>query len=370
MGVLSSAVDRLLHTTARRTVRQPAPAAARLHRSAPVVDLVVGTALFRPSLLASGGRGHVDLARLEAGGVNVVGLTLATRFPNLRGTLSGPHFRSLGMPARALQTNMATLEWLIDRIEEWSAASGGRLRLLRSRADLDEALRPAGPVGIFLGVQGAHALDGKLANLERLRARGVRMLAPAHVMDNAFVGSGTGRRRGGLSGPGRELIAELERQRIIVDLAHMSPAGIEQSLERVTRPPALSHAGLLRTNERASHWRRYSPATRNVPDWAVRGVGQANGVVGLVLSSELLGGDSIGRAAAAFDAALELAGESGVAIGSDMDGGLRMIVDSAGLPLLTDGLLSAGLPAATVRAVLGGNALRLLADTFERPERR
>lgn len=365
MGLLSSTVDRLLHTTARLPARPPAQAALELQRSAPVVDLVVGTALFRPSLIEGGGRGHVDLARLKAGGVNVVGLTLATRFPNLRGTLSGVHFRSLGMPSSALETNMAIIEWLIGRIEEWCAGSGGALRLVRTRADLDSAFSPAGPLGIFIGVQGAHALDGKLANVERLRAGGVRMLALAHVMDNAFVGSGTGRRAGGLSGRGRELIAELERQRIIVDLAHMSPAGIEASLAQVTRPPALSHAGLLRSSSRARRFRRYSPATRNVPDWAVRGVGQAGGVVGLVLSTELLGGESIEHAVAAFSAALELAGEKGVAIGSDMDGGLRMIVDSAGLPLLTDGLLSAGWPTPTVQAVLGGNALRLLAGTFD-----
>ncbi|HUG48999.1 MAG TPA: membrane dipeptidase, partial [Candidatus Limnocylindria bacterium] len=110
-----------------------------------------------------------------------------------------------------------------------------------------------------------------------------------------------------------------------------------------------------------SRWSPFSPATRNVPDWAVREVGQAGGVVGVVLSTQLLGGSTIAQAVRVFDSALELAGEGGVAIGSDMDGGLRMLVDAAGLPLLTDGLLRVGLPPATVRRVLGGNALRMLA---------
>ncbi|HUG47537.1 MAG TPA: membrane dipeptidase, partial [Candidatus Limnocylindria bacterium] len=301
MGLISGSVDRLLHGTALTSDAYGAagPAARELHRSGPVVDLVVGTALFRSSLLSATPRGHVDLPRLRAAGVQLVGLTLATRFPDLRGTLSRFHFRSLGMPPEALRSGMATLEWLIGRVDSWCAASDGALRLLPTRQALQAWLAQpaeARPVGVFLGVQGAHALDGELANVQRLRERGVRMLALAHVMDNAFVGSGTGRRRRGLSASGRELIAELERQDVLVDLAHMSQTGLRASLAAVSRPPMLSHTGLLRHSNSRSRWSPFSPATRNVPDWAVREVGQAGGVVGVVLSTQLLGGSTIAQA--------------------------------------------------------------------------
>ena len=65
-------------------------------------------------------------------------------------------------------------------------------------------------------------------------------------MDNDVVGSGTGRRAGGLTVFGREVIAELESQGVIVDLAHMSAPGIEQTLPLLTRPFTLSHGALLR----------------------------------------------------------------------------------------------------------------------------
>lgn len=365
MGLLSVAVERLLHTTALPSDAPVPPRARQLHAGTPVVDLVVGSGLFRRSLLDTSGRGHVDLGRLRQGGVNVIGLTIATRYPDLRGTLSRHHFRSLGAPADALHSNMALAEWLIGRVDGWTAASGGAVRLIRSRADLATCLRPGGPVGVFLGVQGGHVLDGETANLARLRERGVRMLAPAHVMDNALVGSGTGRRRGGLSGFGREVVDELERQRMLVDLAHMSLAGMEETLRLVTRPPVLSHTGLLSCSARSSRWRRYTPATRNVPDRLVRLVAAAGGLTGICLSTQLLGGASLEQAVAVFRHATAVAGAAGVGIGSDMDGGLRMLVDAAGLPRLSAAMLAAGTEEGELRAVLGGNALRLLEATFE-----
>jgi membrane dipeptidase len=360
MGVLSSAVDRLLHTAAPDRAPPPSPDALALHAATPVVDLVVGTALFRATLIGPARGGHVDLPRLRAGGVDVIGLTIATRFPDLRGTLSRFHFRSLGATRAALASNMALAEWLIERIHRWCAASAGQLRLLTSRADLQPCLGRDGPIGVFVGVQGAHVLDGRLDGLERLRSLGVRMFAPAHVMDNRYVSSGTGRLRGGLTTAGIDLIGELERLALLVDLAHMSTAGIDHALDIVGRPPVLSHTGLTARARAGSRWRRYSPATRNVPDWVVQEVAAAGGVTGIVLASRLLGGDTPADAAVTFKRAVELGGARGVAIGSDMDGGLRMVIDAAGLPRLTGELLASGLEPTVVRGILGGNALRLL----------
>lgn len=325
-----------------------------------MVDLVVGTALFRDTFAGPSGRGLVDLPRLRAAGVNVVGLTLATRFPDLRGSLSRWHFRSLGMPPSALRSNMATAERLIGRIARWCDQSAGQLVVVRSAAELQQCLAPGAPVGVLIGVQGGHVLDGRAANVERLHQLGVRMFAPAHVMDNALVGSGTGRRAGGLTDHGREVIAALEERAIVVDLAHMSLRGVADALAVVRRPFALSHTGLTELAGERSRWRRYSPATRNIPASVARDVGQAGGIVGIVLSTELLGGSTVDHAVAAIRLALESAGEGNVAIGSDMDGALRMVIDVEGFPALTDALLSAGLPSSVVEGVIGGNAVRLL----------
>lgn len=371
LGVMPRAVDRLLHGTELPSPNGLDPDAAALHASVPVVDLLVGTALFRSSFLVRRRHGHVDLPRLREGGVDLVGFTIATRHPDLRGTLSNWHFWAQGVPQSMLGSNMAIASWVLERIESWIGRSGGRLMLARSAGDLAAVSAPRDRLGIgpkwaFVGIQGGHLLDGDVANVEALFGRGVRMFAPAHVMDNALVGSNTGRKGDGLSGFGREVVAELERLGIVVDLAHMSTAGIQDTLPLLRRPFLLSHTGFTRLSNRRSRipGRRFTPGNRNLPDREALMVAEAGGVIGVTLSSLLLGGRDLDAVERSVDAALELAGPEGVALGSDMDGGLRMVCDAAGLPYVTARLLATGQDRATVAGFLGGNALRVLSSVW------
>lgn len=292
--------------------------------------------------------------------MNVIGLTIATRWPNLRGTLSNWHFRSLGLPAPALDSNMAIAQWQIAKIERWCSQSDGKLVVIRSAADLEKCLTVGGPIGIVLGVQGGHALDGDVANVGCLKALGVRLFALAHVMDNAAVGSSTGRSTAGLSDYGREVIGEVEAQSIIVDLAHMSLAGISEALPLLHRPFVLSHTGLTEIAGSMSRFRAYSPGTRNIPASLAREIGRAGGLAGMILATQLLGGSRLSDAVATIRLAVESAGAHHVAIGSDMDGALKTVIDVEGLPALTDALLESGLAQSTVEGVLGRNAINLL----------
>lgn len=324
-----------------------------------MVDLLVGSALFRDSFV-NGGRGHVDLPRLRSVGVKLVGLTVATRWPNLRGTLSGWHFRSLGMPAATTRSDMAMAQWLIGRINLWCEQSGGGLVIVRSQADLERCLAPGGPIGILLGIQGGQVLEGDLANIARLRTAGVRIFAPAHVMDNALVGSGTGRLAGGLTDYGREAITELQAQSITVDLAHMSRTGIEAALPHLRRPFVLSHTGLTDVAGSTSRFRRFSAATRNIPATLAAEIGAAGGLLGIALSTQLLGGSSLAAAVQTLRGAIDAAGAGRVGIGSDMDGALKMLIDVEGLPALASVLLTSGMDTQTVGDVMGANAARVL----------
>ena len=364
-------VDRLADRALNRvSVRPPyhfPPEVAALHRELPVVDLLVATPLFRRDVLARRRTGHVDLPRLVEAGVRLVGFSLATRFPDRRGTLSAPHFWSLGLPRSALRRDMAIAHALIGRIERWEGDSGGRLRLVRTSADLDRLASEPGVVGAFIGVQGGHVLEGRLENVAALHARGVRMLALSHVMDNELAGSNTGRRRGGLTGFGREVVGELERVGIVVDLAHASPAAIREAVPLLRRPFFVSHTGFRRLSGRRSRILRYSPATRNLSDEDARLVAEAGGVIGITCSSLLLGGDGVHDVIRAFRHAAELVGVEHVALGSDFDGALRMVFDVTGLPLLTEGLLRAGFDRADLGLMLGGNALRVLRAVMVAP---
>lgn len=325
------------------------------------MDLLVGSPLFRDHFVRGGARGHFDLPRARAIGVNVVGLTVATSWPDVRGSLSHWHFRSLGMPRSVASSRMAIAEWLIGRIEQWSAEATGKLLIIRTADDLDRCVAPDGPLGVVLGVQGGHVLEGDLRNVRRLRDLGVRMLAPAHVMDNDAVGSGTGATARGLTEFGRELVAELEAQAIAVDLAHMSVLGIRDALSLLRRPFLVSHTGVSSADGAGRRGiRRYSAQTRNVPFELAREIGTRGGLVGVVLATQLLGGVTLRHATRMFRRAIDACGETNVALGSDMDGALRMVVDVQGLPALADALLESGLSEATVSRVLGGNAVGFL----------
>jgi len=327
--------------------------------NAPAVDLLVGSVLFRDAFL-SGGRGHADLPRLSATGYRVVGLTVATTWPDVEGSLSRWHFRSLGLPSSAVRSPFAVARWLIGRIEHLCAASDGKLVVIRTSNDLDLCLADGGPVGILLGVQGGHVLEGDLPNVGRLRELGVRMFAPAHVMDNDVVGSGTGKRAAGVTDFGHAVIQELEAQALIVDLAHMSLPGIEAVLPTLTRPFLLSHGAIRDETARPGRLRRYGAATRNVPASVAREVGARGGLFGVVLATQLLGGSTLADAVGMIRRALDAAGDKNVALGSDMDGALRMLIDVEGMPALVDALLASGLEEAVVAGYVGANAVRFL----------
>jgi microsomal dipeptidase-like Zn-dependent dipeptidase len=333
------------------------------HESIPVTDLLVGTAIMRTDFLSRRRFGHVDIARAADGGLDLMGLSIATRLPDLRGTLSGPFFWSQGLRPDQLSSPFATANALLDRIDSWIASSSARLRLLRSRVDLEEVGSTPARFA-FIGAQGGHVLDGDIANLERLVDRGVRMLALAHVMDNDLAGSGTGKRRYGLTDYGRDVIAECQRLGVLVDLAHMSDAGIRDCLPLLRPPFVLSHTGFRELSGRTSRWRNYSPATRNVSLDLAREVASAGGVVGVTLSTLLLGAETLDAFGREVELALEACRPESVAIGSDMDGALRMLVDAGGFPLLTAELLRRGIARETVELVMGRNAMRVLREVL------
>jgi microsomal dipeptidase-like Zn-dependent dipeptidase len=389
--VIDRLVDRALNRVVRPGPWPVAPDVTAFHARLTVVDLLVGTALFRRTFLARLDHGHVDLPRARVAGLDVVGFTVATRFNDSRGSLSRPHFLALGLPPAALGDDLAIAEAILDRIDGWVARSDGRLAWWTP----DEPVGPAqrsdtasrrglatgdgdpvagtdggGASGLhalrcFAGIQGGQVVAPDLRRIERLAGRGVRMLGLAHVMDSPLAGSGTGRRAGGLTGLGREAIAEAERVGVLVDLAHASVPAIEDALRVARRPIVISHTGFTALAGRRSRWRRYSPATRNLPDGVVREAGAAGALIGVTLATDLAGGSDLTAIVRSVSHAVELVGPERVAIGSDFDGALRMPFDVRGLPALTGALLAAGFDRSAVAAVMGGNALRVLSATLK-----
>jgi len=339
--------------------------ARALHDSTLVADLHADSLLFRRDLTRRVSRGHVDLPRLREGGVGLQVLGVVTRVysgTNVdRTEASGLDLvRLLG----CLRFRRSCFTGPFGRLEEQAGylagnvERDGRLVWLRERADL-ERLRAArasdpGTIGVLLGVEGAHALEGEPENLERAFALGVRMLGLAHFFDNPYTGSAHGVEQGGLSDLGRQTLARMEALGIAVDLAHLSPAGIDETLALATKPVVVSHGGAKGTCDNA----------RTLSDRHLRAIAANGGVVGIGYWETAVCGTAPADVARAIRYVADLVGDAHVALGSDYDGSTTVGFDTGQLPALTQALLDAGFDDDAVRRILGGNVLRVLAATL------
>jgi microsomal dipeptidase-like Zn-dependent dipeptidase len=228
---------------------------------------------------------------------------------------------------------------------------------VRSRADLQalsQRRRGAPVVGGWLGLEGAHALEGDLARLDALYEAGFRMVAPTHFFDNEWAGSAHGRAKGGLTAQGRALVRALEQRRLLLDLAHASPATIDDALALATRPVVVSHTGVRGTCDNR----------RNLSDAHVRAIAATGGVIGIGFWDTAVCGTSPEVIARAVVYTMGIAGADHVALGSDFDGAITAPFDAAGIAQVTDALLRAGLTEDQAAKVMGGNVQRLLASAL------
>jgi len=339
------------------------PAARDLHRSSFVADLHADSLLWNRDLARRSRVGQVDLPRLREGNVALQVFTIVTRFPASAG-LEGTDPRWPDLITLLGLTNgwpVSTWTHLADRALFQAgklaalAARDRRLVIIRSRADLErlvaERTRDPRWVGAILGIEGAHALD-RAAALDELFAAGVRLIGLAHFFDNNFAGSAHGRVKGGLTPRGRDLVREMERRGIVVDLTHSSAATIRDVLAIAHKPPLVSHTGLLATCD--------SP--RNLTDRQILDVAAAGGLIGIGDWPAAVCGDSAAAVARVIHHAVAVVGDEHVALGSDFDGAVTTPFDASRLDALTEAMLEDGLSPETVRKVLGGNVLRVLRD--------
>ena len=216
------------------------------------------------------------------------------------------------------------------------------------------AAKAAGKIAVLSGIEGGHALDGKVEAIEMFARRGVRYLGPLHLWPNALGGtSRQPKREDGLTGLGRDVIRECERCGVIVDLAHINRRGFFEALELATRPPMVTHTGV---NGVHRSW-------RNLDDEQIRAIADRGGCVGIIFARQFLGGATIDAVVDHIRHLLDVAGEDLPALGSDFDGFVvppEGLEDIAAMPNLTVALSRRGIPTRVIEKILGHNVLRVL----------
>lgn len=353
-----------------RTVAGDAPAATEaahaLHRTLLVADLHSDALLWNRNLLRRSSWGHVDVPRLIEGRVGLQAFTVVTKAPrgmNIESNSGDSDnitvLAVLGRwPPRTWGDLTERALWQAEKLHRAAARSDGRFAVIRSATDLRLYLsgRDTDPevTAGFLGLEGAHALAGEIGSLDRLFGAGFRMLGLTHFFDNEVGGSAHGIDRGGLTPFGREVVARAEELGMLIDLAHASPALIDDVLSVATRPVVVSHTGVRGTCDNR----------RNLDDGRLSAVAATGGVVGIGLWETALCGTGPEDWARAVDHAVAVAGVDHVALGSDWDGAVTAILDAAHVVRLTDALLGRGFGEVEVRKVMGGNVVRLLLEAL------
>jgi membrane dipeptidase len=316
-------------------------AAVDLHADTPKLMHKVGYDLgqrHEPPLPGARYVGHVDLPRLREG-------KMAGQF---FGLWTFPYPRA-GC-AQSVHDQLDALDEQIARLPE-------QVGWCKSADDL-VAARASGRLAAFAGIEGGHALEGRLGNVETFARRGVRYLGLLHFSANDLgrPALGVGRKdTEGLTPFGREVVVEANRCGVMVDLAHINRKGFFEALALSSTPSIVSHTGVAGVNR---HW-------RNIDDEQLRAVADRGGVVGIIFAPRYLGADGIDAVCAHVLHTVAVAGEDVVALGSDYDGMVkppRGLEDISAMPRLTAALLAKGMSRAAVRKLLGENVLRVLGD--------
>ncbi len=350
---------------------EPLPAvradATKLHATLQIADLHGDTLLWKRDLLDKAARGHIDLPRLEAGNVALQIFSSVSKTPRGQNYDSNSadtdNITLLAIaqlqPVRTWFSVHERSMWHGQRLEAAAKASDGRLMLVRRAADIDRLLaaRAAGkPVtGAFYSVEGLQNLEGKAENLDRLYSVGMRMAGLVHFFDNELGGSMHGQAKGGLTPFGRKMIRAMEARGIIVDIAHSSHKSVAEILAVARRPVVSSHGGV----------QAVCGVNRNLSDTEIRGVAATGGIIGIGYWDGALCSTDPVKIAQSIKHVRDLVGSGHVALGSDFDGAVTTRFDASQIVQVTQALIDIGFTEAEIRAVMGGNALRIIKQGIE-----
>ncbi len=361
------------------------PAARRLARDAVIVD----THIDAPTELLKEWRDlsvaqprEFDFPKARAGGLDVAFMSIYT---------------SPGQDDDGKAYEVANR--MIDAVEKLANENPDKFALLRSPRDV-EALRLLGLVLLPLGMENGAPIGGDLAKLKYFHGRGVRYITLAHSANNRIADSSYAAEKKwkGLSPFGREVVAEMNRLGMIVDVSHLSDDAVAQAVDLSRTPVMATH----------SAFRHFTPGfERNLSDDLAKAIAAKGGVIQIpfgnafvdpasaaktqayfVAYAEYERARSAGRTTqtvAEFDAewdrdhpplpvkidavldqidyGVKLVGIEHIGIGSDFDGvsgalpaGLKTVAD---YPNLIAGLQARGYSDADIRRILGENALRV-----------
>jgi membrane dipeptidase len=380
-----------------RPVDQISEKARKLHYRAIVVDthddttgpMLTGDEGF--DLARRNARGHIDIPRMREGGLDAIFFSIY-----IPATVTGPEAIK-----RALR--------LIDTVHQHARRLPNDLLLATTAADVRRAHKE-GRIAALMGMEGGHMIDDDLAALRMYARLGVRYLTLTHSRKTNWAGSSGEAENTGLTDFGKQVVRELNRQGVMVDISHVSDQTFWDALETSVAPMIASH----------SSCRAIGNAPRNMTDEMIQALARKGGVIQITFvdsfisqelrdAQEAVREETRARIEAAqkdcaendtpcrrnaarrvreefaprmpvvswekiiehIDHAVKLVGPDHVGLGSDFDGATmpQGMDDVTYLPRITAALLQKGYKEKDIEKILGGNLLRVM-EEVERTSQR
>ncbi|CCY81602.1 peptidase C26 / membrane dipeptidase family M10 multi-domain protein [Prevotella sp. CAG:1185] len=247
---------------------------------------------------------------------------------------------------------------IFDKIEEIVNANSRYISIARTPSDLYEDKRN-GRHSIMLGIENGLALNHDVANVRYFARRGVVYITLCHNGDNDICDSARGcNTHGGVSRFGEQVIKEMNRCGIMVDLSHAGEKSFYDALSISSKPIVCSH----------SNCKALCDVPRNLTDDQMRALAKHGGVAHITLYHGFLRNDSqeatVMDAMAHLEHAIDIMGIEHVGLGTDFDGdgGIRGIADSSELINFTLHLLRRKYNERDIARIWGGNWLRVMAQ--------
>ena len=362
LGIFFYAVPRYVDASHNKLTAPVVASASDLHRRLIVADLHADSLLWDRNLLRENAWGHVDIPRLIKGNIALQAFSVVTKTPrglNIeRNSAASDNIRLLSFaqrwPPRTWTSPLQRALYQAEKLHNFAARSNGMLLIIKSRAGLEAYIAKrrtqSGVTAGWLTVEGAHALEGELANLDALYQAGFRMIAPTHLADSDIGASASGESQRGLTPLGEQWVMEMAHRNMIIDLAHASQQTIDDVLRLSQRPVMVSHTGVKGACNN----------NRNLSDEQIKRIAKNGGLIGIGFWSNATCGSDVAAIVKAIRYAVKVGGIGHVALGSDWDGYVATPIDAAGMGAITAALEQAGFDDTAIRSIMGENVVRFL----------
>ncbi|MDQ3009109.1 MAG: dipeptidase [Acidobacteriota bacterium] len=340
--------------------------AAKLHRTSIVIDThnditsAITDEDFDMGARDASGKNQTDIPRMKEGGLKAEFFAIY---------VAAKYAKEGGSARRAMD--------MIDGVYEQARRHPESLEMASGVDDIRRIHR-SGKIAALMGIEGGHAIEDSLSALRLFHRLGIRYMTLTHTNTNNWADSAGGignppeKRHGGLSEFGKEVVREMNRLGMMVDISHVGDETFQDVIEVAQSPIIASH----------SSCRALTNVPRNLTDDMLKALAKNGGVIqinfynGFINTEYAKPGDPVPTKSAQtatldmlmahFEHAIKVAGIDHVGIGSDFDGVNGLLPpgmeEISKLPAITYELLKRGHSEANVKKVLGENLLRVMAE--------